>query len=425
MRPVLQPLTRSRRASLLAALALFLIAVATYDLASSIFPPEQLRSDDPNGQQDTFLIRPSQLAAIKSHLTGTRTPELTKLLAEADAALARPPGSVTDKTTLPPSRDRHDYISLSTYSWRDPAHPGKAVWRDGEYNPLVYAPAYDFTRLQQLVDDSEVLSLAYYYTSKEAYARKLAQVLHRWFVDPATRMNPNMRFAQVDAVGTLGSGNGIIDGWHFVYLIDAVGLIERSPHLSASDRDALKAWFRDYLVWLETSAQGRHELRALNNHALFYDLERQVFALFSGQPALARQIALYSARHRLYQITPWGSLPREESRAKPTHYMAVTAMAFAHLATVSERSGVDLWAAHSAFGGNIYAMMRRLVALTLDPKRWPGGQPPPNGEPLEATFLEAKPAYSHGLGLDGAAFKVSNQDYASDEDYRWVDLKVK
>ncbi|HEX9076680.1 MAG TPA: hypothetical protein VF932_12920, partial [Anaerolineae bacterium] len=48
---------------------------------------------------------------------------LKKLKQEAEQALLRGPFSVTDKTFIPPSGDRHDYVSLARYFWPDPNAP--------------------------------------------------------------------------------------------------------------------------------------------------------------------------------------------------------------------------------------------------------------------------------------------------------------
>ena len=64
---------------------------------------------------------------------------LTALRAEADQALAEPPRSVMDKPFLPPSGNKHDYISQGPYWWPDPekADGLPYIRRDGEVNPEV------------------------------------------------------------------------------------------------------------------------------------------------------------------------------------------------------------------------------------------------------------------------------------------------
>src|SRR4051812_3309297 len=77
------------------------------------------------GGRRTFFLKPDQLIPIKAVRDtdpAVRT-AYAALIARADAALARKAGSVMDKTTIPLSGDRHDYISIAPYWWPDPANP--------------------------------------------------------------------------------------------------------------------------------------------------------------------------------------------------------------------------------------------------------------------------------------------------------------
>ncbi len=40
------------------------------------------------------------------------------------------------------------------------------------------------------------LRLAYYFSENEMYAEHAAKLLRVWFLDPETRMNPNLNYAQ-------------------------------------------------------------------------------------------------------------------------------------------------------------------------------------------------------------------------------------
>jgi hypothetical protein len=69
-----------------------------------------------------FSADPQTLVASKSALAvgdATLRPALKHLLAGADKLLAQKPASVMDKTQVPPSGDKHDFISQAPYFWRD------------------------------------------------------------------------------------------------------------------------------------------------------------------------------------------------------------------------------------------------------------------------------------------------------------------
>jgi hypothetical protein len=61
------------------------------------------------------------------------------LLKAAEKLLQHEPGSVMQKTAVPPSGDKHDYMSLAPYWWPNPAttHGLPYIRKDGETNPEV------------------------------------------------------------------------------------------------------------------------------------------------------------------------------------------------------------------------------------------------------------------------------------------------
>ncbi len=74
--------------------------------------------------------------ALEAHDERVTTPR-DRLIQEAARALRHAPVSVTEKTAIPPSGDRHDYMSLAPYWWPNPATPTGLpyVVRDVEINP--------------------------------------------------------------------------------------------------------------------------------------------------------------------------------------------------------------------------------------------------------------------------------------------------
>src|SRR5262245_24519003 len=59
------------------------------------------------------------------------------LLRDANVALTAGPFSVMQKKRMPPSGDKHDYMSLAPYWWPDSTKPGGVpfIRRDGDVNP--------------------------------------------------------------------------------------------------------------------------------------------------------------------------------------------------------------------------------------------------------------------------------------------------
>src|SRR5438094_735275 len=88
-----------------------------------------------------FLSDPQILRQARAAAHVADSPALQKLRQDAERALKVEPITVTSKTFLAPSGDKHDYLSLAPYWWPDPAKPdGKPyVRKDGERNPEIEA----------------------------------------------------------------------------------------------------------------------------------------------------------------------------------------------------------------------------------------------------------------------------------------------
>ena len=103
-------------------------------------------------------------------------------------------------------------MSLAPYWWPNPATPNHLpyVRKDGEHNPEASA-VEDHNNLGRMAKNVHALALAYYFTGDESDAKRASLLLHVWFLDPATRMNPNMKFAQAILGVNDGRGTGILD----------------------------------------------------------------------------------------------------------------------------------------------------------------------------------------------------------------------
>lgn len=297
----------------------------------------------------TFALRPADLEAIKAALPTDPAigAAYRDLIVRADKALAAKPASVTDKRSIPLSGDRHDYVSLARYWWPNPANPnGAYVRRDGDTNPDIESGRFDRAALARMVRDADTLGLAYYYSGERTYADGAARVIRVWFLDPATRMNPNMNFAQAVPGVSNGRAEGVLDGAGFVAVIDAAGLIAPSGALTADEMTALEGWFSRYLDWMLTSPNGRAEGKAANNHGLWYDAQVARFALFARRPDVARQIvAAFPARRLARQVDPSGALPKELTRTRSFHYSLYALDAAYTLADSAACLGIDLYRA--------------------------------------------------------------------------------
>jgi alginate lyase len=139
-------------------------------------------------------------------------PALMQLRRDAQEALSTPLQSVVNNDATPPSGDKHDYMSQAPYFWRDPKSPTALPYirRDGERNPEINKFP-DHQSMDKMVSAVESLALEYFFEGDPAFATKAAQLLRAWFADPATRMNPNLEYAQgIPGINT-GRGIGLIE----------------------------------------------------------------------------------------------------------------------------------------------------------------------------------------------------------------------
>jgi hypothetical protein len=299
---------------------------------------------------------------------------LERLRREADGALAAGPFSVINKRLVPPSGDKHDYMSVAPYWWPDPGRPDGLpyVRHDGKRNPARYSADTDSVTESAMAAAVETLGLAYYFTEHRPYADHAARLLRVWFLDPATRMNPNLNFSQAIQGVVAGRPPGVIDTVDLITMLDAVEILHAARALTEADDRGLRAWFAAFVQWLTTSEIGRGEAAAGNNHGSWYDAQVCRFALFAGRDDLAREVVRQVAAARIaQQIQPDGTMPRELERTRSYHYSVFNLVALFSLADMGARLGTDLYGYQSPDGRSLRRALEYLLPY-LDPAvAWP------------------------------------------------------
>jgi Alginate lyase len=322
-----------------------------------------------------FIIDGPKLAETKRHIqSGDQTfaAAMAKLQTEARRAMQQKPVSVVTKSATPPSGDKHDYMSQAPYFWPNPDNPDGLPYirRDGERNPEL-DKITDHLNLDQMEVAVRVVSLAYYFKDDEEYAAKATQLLCAWFLDPATRMNPNLEYAQFIPGVNTGRGIGLIETRGLADTVDAIGLLAGSKSWTSADQKGLEAWFIKFLQWMQESRNGREENAAKNNHGTYYDVQALSFALFLRRNDLAKQIAEAAKEKRIaLQIEPDGRQPLELARTKAWSYSNMNLDGLMLLARLAESVGVDLWTFQAKDGRGIRQALEYLYPYATEDRQW-------------------------------------------------------
>jgi hypothetical protein len=293
------------------------------------------------------------------------------VIREADKNINSEIATVMDKPLVPPSGDKHDYMSMGRYWWPNPktADGLPYIRKDGVVNPEI--DKLDRMPLARFARSICTLSVAYYLTNNEKYAAKAVENLRIWFINKNTKMNPNMNFGQTIPGRNHGKGRGegVLDTYSFVEMLDGVELLKNSKKLTSSDREAIKNWFTDYLSWLLNSEIGNEEYNAKNNHGIAFDVQIVRFALFSGKDDIARKfVSEFTAKRIFKQIEPNGAQPLELERTTAFGYSVFNLTHMLDMATIAKTMGVDLFNSTSEDGKSITKAIEFLLPYLGKPQ---------------------------------------------------------
>lgn len=305
---------------------------------------------------------------------------LESLIEQADGWLGAGPWTVTNKNNTTPSGDKHDYTSQSGYFWpsTNSSNGCPYVIRDGLRNPEADKWT-DGNGASRMMESSYILSLAWYYTDREAYARHASRILQTWFLDETTRMNPNMYYSQM--IPCLGvddnpyAFSGLIDLSHaFTSVLDSVSILDstKAPGWAKENTVEFKKWSNQFLSWLTESKTGRSALTAFNNHGNFAGLMGVALGMFVGNNSISHKLLLDTRPRIDDSFSSNGSQPHELIRTRSFHYSTFSLVAFTRLAALGEKMSVDLWGYTGPGGQSILKAIEFLVPAALDGQDvWP------------------------------------------------------
>lgn len=280
---------------------------------------------------------------------------IDRLVRRAEVALREGPFSVMNKSSTPPSGDKHDFYSIGPYWWPNPDTPDGLPYirRDGLINPERESTATDVGALDAMSRNVCTLLLAQRFTSDNRFGQHAMRLLQVWFIDRETRMNPHLRFGQAIPGISQGRGIGIIDTEEWVEMIRLL-MCCPPPQMTPSDALGLKKWFDQYIDWLFASELGLDERMQNNNHGTWYDAQVAWFALYCDRTSCAKEVVRGVLERRVAtQIESDGKQPHEWARTRPMSYTCFNLRAFMELADAGDLLGINLWRAGTPDGRSI------------------------------------------------------------------------
>lgn len=332
-----------------------------------------------NGYAKPFISLDSLgLANVKQKLQNGTAPEGTlvaynDLLKNADQLLTLENPTVTNKSLLPPTKDKRDYLSISRYWWPNPNTLDSLPWvrKDGETNPDTQTNAVDRRRLSVMSGGVKNLSLAYYFSGNELYAKKAISMIKTWFIDEKTHMKPHLEYAQSVPGIPEGRRSGILDGRSIVMNVpDAINLLSRSKHWSTEDDLKLTNWFTDYLTWLTESELGKKGSKQTNNHGSWYKFQVASLALYLGNETMAKKM-IESAQLSLdYHLNEQGGQAHELARTRSYFYSCFNLDALTAIAIIGDKIGMNMWHYESKEGKSLSLAVDYLTPL-INGEEWP------------------------------------------------------
>ncbi len=191
-------------------------------------------------------------------------------------------------------------------------------------------------------------------------------------MDPATKMNPNLEYAQAIMGVSKGRGTGIIDTLQWTDLARGLRLMEAVGGLTAAEIAPIKEWFATYVDWMATSKNGIEEELAKNNHGACWVLQVAEFAQFTKRADLI-QLCVDRYKKNLIpdQVEKDGSLPLELARTKPYSYSLFDGDVLTGICQSLSTAKDNLWTFKGPKGGDVAEVMAFQYPFIADKSKWP------------------------------------------------------
>lgn len=184
--------------------------------------------------------------------------------------------------------------------------------------------------------------------------------------------------AYIEKDGQTDPGNFNDHRLAMIRLSRIIGALASAYALTGDDRyvrQALlhaRAWFARYIEWLMTSAPGKTEMSALNNHGTCWVMQVAAFARFTGNDSV---LNFCRNRYKMVllpgQMAADGSFPLELKRTKPYGYSIFNLDAMTAVCQLLSVPDDDLWHYSTPDGRSIQKGIAFLYPYITAKDKWP------------------------------------------------------
>lgn len=341
------------------------------------------------------------------------------LIIEADKDLNFKANPVTNKSIMPPSGDKHDYLSIAPYWWPNPDSPDGMPWssKDGQVNPQTRGDDTDQVRLSQMFGALENLGFAYYFSNDAKYANKAKELIKIWFIDSDTKVNPNVNYGQGVPGSVVGRSAGIIEWTGISNLVTTMQILNKTGIVDSNYKSQVDTWLTAYLKWLQESDLGKNDDNGTQNHANWYDYQVVGLLMYLDRDVEAKAHVEKAKQKRIsIQIEPDGSQPKELARTKSVYYSEMNLRAMSLVADMGTRLGSDLWAFETTDGRSLKKAYGYLRPFAEGKQIWTYQQITTGGAE-KAIEDRLKPLFSIGGALFNEKLIDDNANVAQTLDY--------
>lgn len=316
----------------------------------------------------------------------------------------------------------NNFASLAPFYHPDPASDtGFPYIRiDGNRNPIA-AQTSDNKHVNRLYAIVYPCAVLYYFTKSEDYAIQAIQAIEKFFINPDTKMNPNITYSGMvigNSLEDLRIRGAIIDTNYLSIMPDLIELLKPSPHWTNDINSAMVLWFDTFSDWFKTNPRGI--LQGGYNHNIKTSYMKQLCAYltFCGKTEEAKTYLESNLKNLMVaQIDSDGKQVLEMSRVKNRHYSNFNLTLLVNLATIANSLGINVWNYEDSEGrGSIKKAMKYLAYYYLHPTEWTFSDEA-NNSAMTRSWLQAGVELYDDQILSDVFREVKIYNFTSVQDY--------